>query len=345
MPDGGGVKLMKINMNVRLGFMVAMVAVSASMSPSFRGHPMWPPRRHSAEYRQANMLFLRFQDALAAERWQEALSLCSDRVRARAAEWPSPRAFFHETFPTELLLAQDFGDWTLRADQTGGFDWTDKANFYALFINLTEPESNPCVQWHWAISATNHEWVVDDPPVKLEEYLARHKAAIQQREDKIKRIRESLEPKALGVKAHLIPVSDRFIIGSPMLFRVEITNRGPVAVDYRNSGVAYVPLTVLDEKGRVLPGTRPPSRFRFAGAKWSRVRPWFSRTEWTSTNITRSASRANTRCNSAGRDWKLDNRFPIGGRIFGVKTTGRSVLSLTFLLQPTGFRPSLSRLK
>ncbi|MGO8677463.1 MAG: hypothetical protein ACLQVX_16530 [Limisphaerales bacterium] len=213
------------------------------------------------------MLFLRFQDALAAERWQEALSLCSDRVRARAAEWPSPRAFFHETFPTELLLAQDFGYWTLRADQTGGFDWTDKANFYALFINLTEPESNPCVQWHWAISATNHEWVVDYPPVKLEEYLARHKAAIQQREDKIKRIRESLEPKALGVKAHLIPVSDRFIIGSPMLFRVEITNRGPVAVDYRNSGVAYVPLTVLDEKGRVLPSTQTPFQIPVRGGQ------------------------------------------------------------------------------
>ena len=256
---------MKINMNVRLGFMVAMAAVSAIVLQAFGGHPPWPPRKHSAEYRQANMLFLRFQDALAAERWQEALSFCSDRVRAKAAEWPSPRAFFDETFPTELLLAQDFGYWTLRADQTGGFDWTDKANFYALFINLTEPESKPCVQWHWAISATNHSWVVDYPPVKLEEYMAAHKAALRQREDKIKQIRESLEPKVQGIKAHLIPVSDRFIIGSPMLFRVEITNRGQAAVDYRNSGVAYEPLTVLDDKGRVLPCTRTPSQIGVSG--------------------------------------------------------------------------------
>ena len=61
------------------------------------GHPVWPPPRHSVEYRQANMLFLRFHDALAAEQWQDALSFCSERVRTKAAEWPSAKDFFNET--------------------------------------------------------------------------------------------------------------------------------------------------------------------------------------------------------------------------------------------------------
>ena len=253
---------MKNSLNVRLGFLVAVVAVFASTLQVLGGHPIWPPPKHSAEYRQANMLFLRFQDALAAERWQAALSFCSDRVQAKAAEWPSPKAFFNETILTELLLAQDFGYWTLRADQTGGFDWTDKANFYGLFVTLTEPESKPVVQWFWAISASNHAWVVDYPPIKLEEYIARKKAAIQEREEKIKQIRQSLEPKLQGIKTHLIPLSERFIIGSPMLFRVELTNPGKTTADYMDSGVAYSPLTVFDDKGQPLPYTEIPSQIR-----------------------------------------------------------------------------------
>jgi hypothetical protein len=251
---------MKTNVNVRLGFLVAVAVVFASMLQVFGGHPIWPPRMHSAEYRQANMHFLRFQDALAAKQWPEALALCSDRVRAKAAEWPSPEAFFNETIPVGLLLAQDFGFWTLRSDQPGGFDWTDKANFYALVVTLTEPESKPVVQWFWGIYATNQTWVVDYPPVKLEDYVARKKAAIQQGEEKIKQIRQSLELKVHGIKTHLIPVSREFMIGSPMLFRVELMNLGKTTADYRNSGVAYAPLTVLDDKGQPLPYTENPSQ-------------------------------------------------------------------------------------
>jgi hypothetical protein len=255
---------MKISVNVRLDFLVAVMVVFASSFHVFGGHPTWPPRMHSAEYRQASMLFLRFQDALAAEQWQEALSFCSDRVREKAAQWPSPKAFFNETIPTRLLLAQDFGYWTLRSDQPGGFDWTDKANFYGLQVTLTEPESKPVVQWFWAILATNQTWVVDYPPVKLEEYVARKKVAIQEREERIKQIHQSLELKVNGIKTHLIPVSQRFIIGSPMLFRVQLTNLGKTSADYMDSGVAYAPLTVLDDKGQPLPYTEMPSQIGVA---------------------------------------------------------------------------------
>jgi hypothetical protein len=253
-------KAMKISRNFRLGFRVALAALLAGALQVFAGHPPWPPRQHSAEYRQANMLFLRFQDALAAERWPEALALCSDRVRAKAAQWPSPKAFFNDTIPTRLLLAQDFGFWTLRCDQPGGFDWTDKATLYALVVNLTEPESQPALQWFWTISATNHAWVVDYPPVKMEDYVARKKAALQEREDKIKQIRLSLQPRLEGLKTHLVPVNQRFIIGSPMLFRVELTNAGKTAADYMDSGVAYAPLTVLDDKGQPLPCVEIPGQ-------------------------------------------------------------------------------------
>src|SRR2546429_651833 len=163
---------MKINLRL-LFAIVAISAISAISLEVFAGHPIWPPPKHSAGYRQANMLFLRFQDALATEHWQEALSLCSDRVRAKATEWPSAKAFFNETMPITLLLAQDFGYWTMRSDHPPTSGEMEKASFYGLLIPMTEPESKPLLQWYWGIAATNDTWVVDYPPVKLEEYVAK----------------------------------------------------------------------------------------------------------------------------------------------------------------------------
>lgn len=247
-------------MNVRLSYMTAVLALSAITLQLFGGHPPWPPRKHSAEYRQANMLFLRFQDALASERWQDALSFCSDRVRAKAAEWPSPKAFFNDTLPIQFVLAQDFGYWTLKPDQTGSYDWTDKSNWYGLVVTLTEPESKPVVQWYWAITARNLTWAVDYPPVKLHEYIAKKKAEIQERDEKIEQIRRGLEPKLKDIQTHLIPVSERFVIGSPMVFRVELVNSGSTAVHYQNAGVGHHPLSVLNEKREPLPSHEEPAQ-------------------------------------------------------------------------------------
>ena len=223
----------------------------------FGGHPSWPPRKHSAQYRQANMLFLRFQDALAGEQWQMALSLCSDRVRAKAREWPSPEAFFKETLPVELLLAQDFGYWTLRANHYGGFDWTDRANWYGLFVNLTKPEATPVVQWIWAIKedAGSGKWLVDYPPVRLEEYIAGRSQAIRERDDELARIRESVKLQAEGLRTRLTAISQQFVIGSPMWFRLELINEGSVPVHYQNSGIAFYGLTVCDNQQQQLAST------------------------------------------------------------------------------------------
>jgi hypothetical protein len=55
------------------------------------------------------------------------------------------------------------------------------------------------------------------------------------------------------MKTHLIAVSERFVIGSPMLFRVELANYGATPVHYQHSGVNQHPLTVLNETGQALP--------------------------------------------------------------------------------------------
>jgi hypothetical protein len=230
-------------------FLVFVVMIfSALLNAAGKGLGL--PHRHPPERRQANMLMLRFQEALAAERWQEALSLCSGRVRGIAAKWPTPKDFFAETVPIEHVLPQDFACWSCGT------------NFYGLFVTLSEPDVEPRIDWHWGFAPTEHGWVVDYPPVKLAEYVVNKKASFQQRDERIKEIRRSLEPKVQGVKTRLTPVSERFAIGSPMLFRVELVNSGPTPVHYMDMGVRYKPLTVVNEKKEPVPYVEQPMQIR-----------------------------------------------------------------------------------
>jgi hypothetical protein len=198
------------------------------------------------------MLFLRFQDSLAAEHWQEALALCSDRVQASAAQWQSPAAFFRDTMPVQNLLAQDFGCWSCAS------------NFFGMFVPLSEPGTQPVIQWFWAIYLTNNTWVVDYPPSTLRDYTTRKKDALQAREDQIKQIRQRIEPRLKDLKTHLIPISEKFVLGSPMLFRVELKNLGHAPVHYQNAGVAFHPLSVLNHGRETVPSHEEPSQIGLA---------------------------------------------------------------------------------
>jgi hypothetical protein len=195
-----------------------------------------PPRRNSPERRQANMLFLRFQDALAAGRWEEALSYCSKRIKASAASSASPKQFFTDTMPIEHVLAKDFGC------------WAEGERFYGMFATLSEPDVTPRLDWYWGFDRTATGWEVDYPPVKLDDYLARKKAALQERDERSRAIRASLEPKARGLATRLTPVSDRFVVGQPMLFRLELVNSGPTVIHYHDYGVRFARWLVSNER-------------------------------------------------------------------------------------------------
>jgi hypothetical protein len=226
--------------------LVLIVVMTFPAALDVAGGRPGPPHRNPPERRQANMLMLRFQDALAAERWQDALSFCSDRVRGGAAKWPTPKDFFTETMPIEHVLAQDFACWSCGT------------NFYGLFVTLSEPGAEPRIDWNWGLAPTERGWVVDYPPVKLSEHVVNKKAAFEQRDERIKEIRRSLEPKVQGVKTRLTAVSARFVVGSPMLFRVELVNSGPTPVHYMDMGVRHKPLSVLNEKKEPVPYVPQP---------------------------------------------------------------------------------------
>jgi hypothetical protein len=242
-------------MKIRITFLlVVIVTVLAGPIEISAGRP-GPPQRHPPERRQANMLMLRFQDALAAGHWDEALSFCSARVRATAAEWRTPKDFFTDTTPLEHVLAQDFACWSCGT------------NFYGMFVTLSEPGSEPRIDWYWGLAPTEQGWVVDYPPAKLTEYVIGRKTALKQRDERIISIRRSLEPQAQQVATRLTAVTERFVIGAPMFFRVELVNSGQTAIHYMDSGVRYNALKVWDASKEPVPHVAQPLQIQINKAE------------------------------------------------------------------------------
>ena len=235
-------------------FVAFAILLLLTKLPVIGGRP-GPPQRHPTERRQANMLMLRFQDALAAGRWQEALACCSQRLRNSASTWLSPKDFFVDTLPIEHVLAQDFACWSCGT------------NFYGMFVTLSEPGAEPRLDWFWGIAQTPDAWVIDYPPVKLTDYVANRKAALAQRDERIKTIRRSLEPQVQNVTTRLTAVSERFVIGKSMLFRLELVNSGKAPIHYMDSGVRHKSLAVWNEKKERIPYVPQPLQVRIDKAE------------------------------------------------------------------------------
>src|SRR6185503_17428332 len=115
-------------------------------------------------------------------------------------------------------------------------------NFYGLFVTLSDYDVSPRIDWYWGIMPAGDQWVVDYPPVKLDEHVAKRKAALEARDERVKAIRRDLEPKVSNVTTRLTALSERFVLGAPMLFRLELNNTGPTPVHYVDSGVRFLGL-------------------------------------------------------------------------------------------------------
>lgn len=196
------------------------------------------------------MVLLQFQNALAADHWNDALLLCSEDVQSQAKTWPSAEKFFKDTMPIEQVLARgDFGCWSC-GDR-----------FYGMFETISAYDEQPRIDWYWAIAlAGNGKWVVDYPPVLMTDYVRQRKALLQARDDKIAAFRHALETKTPFLSTRLVPLTNKFAVGQPMRFRVELTNAGPTEVYYQDGGLAYYGLAVRDEHNLVLTNTLGPAQ-------------------------------------------------------------------------------------
>jgi len=231
---------------------VVVLAVLPYVPHAVAGRPL--PYEYPEHFRQANMVMLKFQEALAAKRWEEALSYCSDRVRDSAKRWATCREFFAATTPLERILKDyRFGFWQERHKKD--------SHYYGLAIPLT-PGKRPYVHWYWSISTAKNTWVLDWEPVAmdLETLIQEKKSRLAERERQIVAARRVLEPKLRAVKTHLSAGSETFVIGSPMLFRVELMNFGESPIQFVAAGVGYHPLRVFNQNKQSIPCIKEPAQ-------------------------------------------------------------------------------------
>ncbi len=240
----------------------AMCAVVFLLSTNSATAEDWKPTEEqvaaAAARRKAAMVKLRFQNALAEERWKNALSLCSARVREKAAKESSLKDFFHQTMPvTRVAMPAGFSPYKEQL-----------CTSYSFLVKLAGPHARqsgppePTVHWNWHVTLSDGKWTVDwaPSPFNAKELIAKVKAENEKRRQQRAKIRREMEPILRGIKTHLTAVSNEFVIGSPMLFKVELMNLGSAPIHYENTGTQHFPLIVLNERREVVPAFRPPAQ-------------------------------------------------------------------------------------
>lgn len=201
----------------------------------------------------AGIFVMRFEKALDSQKWDDALEMCSDQVRAGATKWPSAEAFFRETTPLDKILA--YPQFAYFREQHGG-----TLHRYGMFINLTAPTVEPVIQWIWSVETAGTRWSIDfEPkPIVLDELIAEKKAEFAKQQERMTQLRKAIEPKLRGVKTQLTAVSERFEIGAPMIFRLELINFGDEPIHFNDTGCSHESLVLMNDKHEPLQFDRTP---------------------------------------------------------------------------------------
>jgi len=196
-----------------------------------------------------------FIQALKESAWERALSCCSEKVRAEAKKYESAEMFFKAVVPIETVVTQSRKFWFTRVKGASGdfscrFDWS---------FRTAEPNMEHTTSWSAYILKTDAGWVVDFRTMPLKEWIVRYAEQYKKSEEKAKEreaMRKAFEPRLKRIQARtfLIPVSRKFVIGQPMLFRLELINEGKEEFLYDHQQVAVNgSLTITDGNGKSVP--------------------------------------------------------------------------------------------
>jgi len=186
-----------------------------------------------------------FLEAVKTSDWDRALSYCSQPVRAKAAEFDSPRAFFQCLVPVREILLRPFSPNLFSSRDGRIIRMSDDVGLYV------EGEEDWSARWPWSLIRVDKGWLVDFELLSREDFL--QKARIKR--ELLKR-GQTAEPGEFdkAIKYVLTPISDEFAIGRPMRFRLEMTNTADKPFGYwRMDVTANDPMLVTDPNGQMLP--------------------------------------------------------------------------------------------
>jgi len=224
--------------NLRSDFIVAIIALAGLMM----GTHAWGQKNQSIESpREEREAMARFQKALQDQRWDDALALCSGRVRASAAVYASKQIFFRAVVPVEQIV--DAKSFPVSGGQTKGASnlaqpRTDEFVRLTHFVRIPQQPPSPDVSWAWTTYKLDSRWIIDFEPKALSDVIESEIARLKQENEDARRSGAVADHAITRVKTRLTGLNKSYAVGQPVLFRLELVNECDLALVYTAGRVA-----------------------------------------------------------------------------------------------------------
>jgi hypothetical protein len=185
-----------------------------------------------------------FLDALRGSDWDRALSYCSQPVKAKAVRAASSEVFLRQFVPVERLVA-------LSQVQPRGFGSRDgKVIEVSMEVSVDAPKAQWPLRWTWKLVRAGPTWLVDFELVPLDRFIEKE---LLKREFQPNGARRP-EMSERDIRYVLTPITAEFVIGQPMLLRIEMKNEGNDPVAYgRTSVTVNDSMLVTGPDGETIP--------------------------------------------------------------------------------------------
>ncbi|MBP7050225.1 MAG: hypothetical protein KBE65_04350 [Phycisphaerae bacterium] len=184
-----------------------------------------------------------FQEALKESDWEKVLSYCTPAIQSKAREFDSVEVFFRRFVPVKETASRPFDPHMFSSRAGKVVEMTDGVGLYV--------GEDSWMEWPWSLIKARTAWLVDFELLPLDDFLRKTQFIQESRKSGSRTAPDEFRK---AIRYVLSPVSREFVIGKPMLFRLEMTNVGDKPIGYyRTEVLLNDPMLVTDPNGKVLP--------------------------------------------------------------------------------------------
>jgi hypothetical protein len=203
-------------------------------------------RKHqSGLNNEAKSVMVQFQQALKDSDWNKGLDFCSQNVKSNVEDYNSTEAFFREVVPMDDIVS-------LSQFQTYGGKYNRDGQQIEFFCSLRIPTvvSEKRVDWVWKVIKNGDKWLIDFQSLPLEKWIEKETNRLARETEVARKKREELR-KGFAIK--LAALNEEFVVGQPMLFRIEMTNISSSSIEFMStsSAMANDPMVVVGPNGEI----------------------------------------------------------------------------------------------
>ncbi|MCK4293545.1 MAG: hypothetical protein KAY65_10140 [Planctomycetes bacterium] len=166
----------------------------------------------------ADPVLQKFRRSLINGDWDTALSCCSKAVRAKAEEYDSAQAFFEKIVPIRQVT--ELSEFRARG-HSGRAGRIVRLRVDGPWLDVPDEQLPP--EWEWSLARYGDRWFVDFETVPLDMLIKKKTLLPKLRKEAAETRRAKIDR---SIEFRLVPLSEDFAVGRPMLFRIDTVNVG-----------------------------------------------------------------------------------------------------------------------